>query len=185
MLEVPFLVLHAGSAKGYVATEDDPVGKKRGLETLAKMLNSLMRSEREVMILLENSAHGRKTLGSDFDDFVALKSMLDYPEKIGFCVDTAHAFSYGYSLDPLDDFIGMLDRSLGLENIKLIHFNDTIDEQGSKLDRHAFPGMGKIGKNTLQKLLHYEAFQSLPKVIEGSAGSKQIPLSLFQEIVHW
>jgi len=185
MLEVPSVVLHAGSAKGYVATDEDPIGKMRAIETLAKMLNSLTRRQRDVMILLENTAHGKKTIGSNLDDFVLLRNKLDFPEAIGFCFDTAHAFSYGYRLDPIDDFVAVLDRCMGLENIKLMHFNDTFDECGSMLDRHAFPGMGKIGKKTLQKYLHHPAFKSLPKVIEGPAGNKQIPLSLFQEIAHW
>ncbi len=184
-LEVNFLVLHAGSAKGYRPTANDPTGKQRALRTLARMLNNLMKYTGEVTILLENTAHGKKTIGSDLEDFVLLKSYLNFPEKIGFCLDTAHAFSYGYSLEPVDDFLAIVDRTMGLNALKLIHFNDTNDVQGARLDQHAFPGQGNIGKSTLQGILHHSTLASVPKIIEGSSTNQTISNALFNEICAW
>jgi deoxyribonuclease IV len=184
-LEIDFLVLHAGSAKGYHSTDDDPSGKQRALITLAKMLNNLMKYAANVTILLENSAHGKKTIGSDFEDFIFLKNYLNFPEKIGFCLDTAHAFSYGYELEPIDDFVRLVDRTMGFDALRLIHFNDTHDVCGSMIDRHAFPGQGNIGTKTLKMLLHHPLFASVPKIIEGSSTEEQMSLALFREISTW
>jgi deoxyribonuclease-4 len=184
-LEIEFLVLHAGSAKGYQETPEDPQGKLRGLITLAKMLNGLAKHQENVVFLLENGAHGKKTLGSDLEDFGLLKGYLDFPEKIGFCLDTAHAFSYGYKLAPLEDFISLVDSTMGLSSVKLMHFNDTRDECGEMLDKHAFPGQGTIGKKILKQILYHPAFEKIPKIIEGSAESAPISLALFHEIKDW
>jgi deoxyribonuclease-4 len=184
-LEIDFLVLHAGSAKGYRPTSDDPTGKQRALITLAKMLNNLMKYATNVTILLENSAQGKKTIGSDLEDFAVLKNYLNFPEKVGFCLDTAHAFSYGYEIDPADDFLRIVDRTMGLEAVRLIHFNDTHDTCGSMVDQHAFPGQGNIGKDVLKTLLHHPLLATVPKIIEGSSTDEQMPLALFREISHW
>jgi deoxyribonuclease-4 len=184
-LEINFLVLHAGSAKGYRPTSDDPSGKQRALITLAKMLNNLMKYTADVTILLENSAHGKKTIGNNLEDFIFLKNHLNFPEKIGFCLDTAHAFSYGYALEPLDDFVRIVDQTMGREALKLIHFNDTYDVCGSMIDRHAFPGQGNIGKKTLKTLLNHPLLASVPKIIEGSATDEAISLPFFRDILTW
>jgi deoxyribonuclease-4 len=184
-LQIEYLVLHAGSAKGHLPTQEDVLAKKSGLAVLAKMLNSILKKDCSVTILLENSAHGKRTLGNDLMDFVELKALLDKPEKIGFCLDTAHAFSYGYDVTPVDNFIKTVDKAMGTENIKLIHFNDSQDKQGCKQDRHALPGQGNIGKSTLSEILHHPKFKNIPKIIEAPAGSKQISLELLQEINAW
>jgi deoxyribonuclease IV len=184
-LDVNFLVLHAGSAKGYRPTSIDPTGKQRAIGTLAKMLNNLMKYVGPVTILLENTAHGKKTIGSDLEDFALLKSYLNFPEKVGFCLDTAHAFSYGYNLEPVDDFLAKVDQTMGLNHLKLIHFNDTNDMQGARLDQHAFPGQGNIGKPVLQHFLRHHLLTSVPKIIEGSSTNENISNSLFNDICTW
>jgi len=184
-LEVQYIVLHAGSAKGHRPEADDKNGKKKGIATLASMLNSILKKESDVQILLENSAHGQKSIGNDFQDFIMLKELLDEPEKIGFCVDTAHAYSYGYPLDPIEDFITMLDRCMGLANIKLIHFNDTQDVFGSMQDRHEFPGKGTIGRKTLEQLLNNDKLKSVPKIIEGPDVDHVSTQNALTDIISW
>ncbi|MFA5306564.1 MAG: deoxyribonuclease IV [Candidatus Babeliales bacterium] len=184
-LDVNFLVLHAGSAKGYRPTASDPTGKQRAISTLAKMLNNLMKYAGPVTILLENTAHGKKTIGSELEDFALLKSYLNFPEKVGFCLDTAHAFSYGYDIELVDDFLAKVDQTMGLNALKLIHFNDTHDAKGDRLDQHAFPGQGNIGKPTLQALLHHPLLAAVPKVIEGSSTNQNISNALFDDICAW
>lgn len=184
-LEVEYLVLHAGSAKGYKPTKDDPDGKQQGITTLAKMLNSILKKDSGVQILLENSAHGKKSIGNDLNDFSSLLQELDYPEKIGFCLDTAHAFSYGYDLAPINEFIQVLDKTLGLDKIKLIHFNDSQDAHGSMQDRHAFPGQGTIGKKILQPFIRHPQLITIPKIIEGPEWDKAKTMQALEEIYTW
>jgi deoxyribonuclease-4 len=170
MLEIPYLVLHAGSARGHQQTADDPLCKKGGIATLTTLLNAVLKQYPNVTILIENGAHGNFSIGSDLEDFVTIRTYLDYPERVGFCIDFAHAYSYGYNLGPTDAFVAMLDRCMGLEQIKLIHFNDTVDVHGSMQDRHAFPGQGNIGKELLQELLNHPQLSAIPKIIEGPDG---------------
>ena len=184
-LEIQYLVLHAGSAKGHVATEQDPLAKQPGIDTLAKMINSLTKRATGIKILIENSAHGKRTIGNDLDDLLILRQKLDFPDRIGFCIDTGHAFSYGYQLEPIDDFVALLDQKLGLSNIELIHFNDVQDKQGTMLDRHAFPGLGTMGKEMLQPFLHHKQLLHIPKIIEGPTCSKNTIISLLNDIRTW
>lgn len=174
-LNVQALVLHGGSAKGHLKTEDDPLCKKQGIQSLAKILNTVLKNETEVKILLENTAHGNQTIGSDLQDFVLLKEYLEFPEKIGFCLDLAHAHSFGYNLSNGDSFAQTLDKAIGLSNIHLLHLNDTNEKLGSKKDRHAIPGQGEIGKDNLIKLLNSPYFINIPKISE-------LPLMTMEEM---
>jgi deoxyribonuclease-4 len=170
MLEIPYLVLHAGSARGHQRTADDPLCKQGGIAALTTLLNHVLKRHPDVTILIENGAHGSFSIGSDLEDFITIRNYLDYPERIGFCIDFAHAYSYGYDLVPTDTFVAILNRCMGLEQIKLIHFNDTVDTHGSMQDRHAFPGQGNIGKTVLQELLNHPQLTTIPKIIEGPDG---------------
>lgn len=183
-LEIPYIVLHPGSATWHKPTDDDPYCRKGGIEQVAKMLNLLLKKERDVMILLENTAHGNRTIGSNISDLYEIKQRLDAPDRVGFCLDTAHAFSYGYDLlSP--SFIKLLEDQLSFPSIKVIHFNDSYEAYGSKHDRHALPGHGLIGKNTLQALLHHTAFKNTPKIIEvTNAAPKTIQQNLI-EVSDW
>jgi len=184
-LDIGYLVLHGGSAKGYPVWQDDPEGKKRGITTLASMLNSILKNEEGIQILLENGAHGKGTIGSNFEDYKVLLEYLDYPEKVRFCFDTAHAFSFGYELEPIDDFISMLQNNIKLEHIKLIHFNDTHDKQSSMQDRHAFPGQGKIGKQLLTNFLNHPKLKKIPKIVEGPDAEPSVTKEVLEEILSW
>lgn len=165
-LGVKSLVLHPGSAKGYPYQEDDPFANKRGIQALSKMLNRILKNETDVSILLENTAHGNYAIGSDLNDFIAIKNYMEFPEKVGFCIDLAHAYSFGYNLAYVDDFAHLLEKTIGLNTIKLIHLNDTEEQLGSKKDRHAFPGLGKIGKQTITQIINSIHFKNIPKICE-------------------
>lgn len=184
-LEIPYLVLHGGSAKGYPATPQDPLGKQQGIEALASMLNTVLKNDRGITILLENTAHGCRTLGNDLEDFVKIKQLLDFPEKIGFCLDTAHAFSYGYDLSNIEAFIDILEQTVGMDNIRLVHLNDSVFGLGSQQDKHAAPGKGLIGKNTLLPFIQHPLFSNLPKIIEPPIGDLDAMREIIADIATW
>lgn len=183
-LEVPHIVLHPGSTKGYPVDPQDPDARLRGLQALATTLNKVLKHETNVGILLENIVIGGHGLGGDLEDFLTVKQYLDQPEKVGFCFDTAHAYSYGYTLD-LEPIISLIDRTMGLNQLKLIHFNDSANELGSQLDRHAAPGLGKIGKQQLLPLLSDQRLSHIPKIIEVAAGDTAQLSTLISGITTW
>lgn len=184
-LEIPYLVLHAGVAKNHQTPIDDPVAKKAGIATVAKCLNSVLKNESDITILLENCAHGNKIIGNDFDDFLQVRKQLEFPDRVKFCLDCAHAYAYGYQLENTENFIKMLDITLGIENIKLIHFNDSAESQASQKDKHALPGQGFIGKKTLQKLILHPTLNDIPLIIEPPRTSSFLLQKCLFELRDW
>ena len=140
-LEFTHFVLHAGTAKG--ATD-----RMQGIDALAAALNDLFTREQDITVLLENTCHGNLAVGSDILDFKLLLEKVDKPERINFCIDTAHAHSFGYDITAVSEqekFINFLNTTIGIERIKLIHLNDTVEKLGSRIDRHSIVGQGTIG----------------------------------------
>lgn len=163
-LEFTHIVLHPGSASKCKS-------KSEGIEFLARALNRILKHEHdnEIKIVLENTAHGNLTVGSDIDEFYTLMTKLDKPEKISFCIDTAHAYSYGYNIadfDEQDKFISHVDHILGKEKIALIHLNDTYESLGLKIDKHNIPGEGNIGLDALKRFLNNPLLNNIPALIE-------------------
>lgn len=167
-LEFSHIILHPGAAKG--ATH-----YKEGVDILARALNILLKQEPQIKVVLENTAHGNLTVGSDLTDFYELRQKLDEPDRISFCIDTSHAYAYGYDItDPKsqDDFIKLLDDTMGINNIVLIHLNDTHQKLGSCIDKHEMIGNGVIGLDALKrfvtqpKLAHVPVLLELPELSE-------------------
>lgn len=176
-LEFTDLILHPGSAK-------ESASKEAGIDILARSLNILLKKEKNISIALENTTHAAMTIGSDLEDFAILLNKLDY--DISFCLDTAHAFAYGYDIvNELDAFITLVDNTMGLERVKLIHLNDTLDPIGSKCDRHAIPGTGQIGKDALKKFIEHPALLNVPVILELPVLSQHDEHQAFDTIKRW
>jgi deoxyribonuclease-4 len=161
-LEFTHCVVHAGTAKG-------AIDKNEGIDALAKALNDLFRRERDISVLLENTCHANLAIGSDIRDFNMLLQKIDKPERISFCIDTAHAYSYGYNIADIgehDAFIAFLDATIGIERIKLIHLNDTSEKLGSYIDRHGIVGQGRIGKQALKAFIMHPQLEHIPLIME-------------------
>lgn len=180
-LEFTHLVLHAGSARG-------ALDKNEGIDALALALNDLFRQERDIIILLENTCHSNLAIGSDIFDFQQLLEKLDWPERIGFCIDTAHAYSYGYDIahgQGQANFIDVLEKAIGIERIKLIHLNDTMEKLGSFIDRHGVIGQGTIGEDALKRFAKHSLLQDIPLLIESPELSLQQELLVLEKVREW
>lgn len=161
-LEFTHMVVHPGSAKG----ADD---RLQGIDALARTLNVAVRKKYGIKMILENTAHGNMAVGSDITDFKLLLEKLDNPDDIVFCIDTAHAYSYGYDIVDAagrDAFIRLLDETVGLSRIHMIHLNDTYEALGSKLDRHQIIGQGRLGDDALKAFIHDDRLRTLPIIME-------------------
>jgi deoxyribonuclease-4 len=156
------LVVHPGSWTSQPS-------KAEGLQAIARVLNAVLEREDSMPIILENLAFGQKTIGSDFDDFKQLRAKFDKPEKIKFCVDTAHAFAYGYDIKTESEqreFIDMLSNAVGLDSIHLLHVNDTQEQLGSKKDKHDILGEGSIGVAPLKLFINQPEMRDIPCILE-------------------
>ena len=124
-------------------------------------------------IALENSAGGGFGLGVDLDELSAIAAALRVAgvpdERIGFCLDTAHAWGAGLDMsdpDAIDRLIDDFDRRIGLERLRLIHLNDSRSERGSRTDRHEHLGAGRIGEIGLAHLLRQPRLAGATYILE-------------------
>lgn len=180
-LEFTHFVLHAGTAKG-------AADKMQGIDALAKALNILFSCEHTINILLENSCHGNLAIGSDIQDFRLLLEKIDKPERLHFCIDTAHAYSFGYDIANIHEqekFILLLEETIGIERIKLIHLNDTLEQLGSRIDRHAVIGKGAIGKDALHYFAMHAKLKHIPLLLELPDLSVEDELLVLNEVRGW
>ncbi|HEX4069326.1 MAG TPA: deoxyribonuclease IV [Candidatus Babeliales bacterium] len=180
-LEFTHFVLHAGTANG-------AVHRSAGIDALARALNNLCKQERDITILLENTCHANLAVGSDITDFQQLFEKIDRPERIGFCIDTAHAYSFGYDVATIAGqgvFIDLLEKTIGIERIKLIHLNDTTEKLGSCIDRHAILGQGNIGEDALKHFAQLPQLQHIPLLLELPELSVEEELVILNKVRGW
>jgi len=121
-----------------------------------------------VVLLLENTAGTRNSTGSSFEDIEYIASRIKDRERIGVCLDTAHAFAAGYDLvsrGAVEHTLRRFDDTIGLKELKLVHLNDSKKGLGSRLDRHEHIGMGKIGERGFRNILKSPLVR-LPLILE-------------------
>ena len=161
-LGAEYIVIHPGSYKGR-----DVAGLKR----IVKALNIVLDNTRGlgVDILLENTAGDGSMLGYTLSQHKFILQKLRFNKRIGLCLDTAHAWCAGYEINTkqgLSLFIDEIERGVGLERIKVIHLNDTLDDLGSRKDRHFHIGRGKIGRKGFNLIVNHKVFRKLPFILE-------------------
>lgn len=158
----PYVVLHTGSHGGDGAGE--------GIRKVVRVLEEEISKgwAPGVILLLENTAGGGHYLGGDIKELgVILRYFQDAP--IGFCLDTAHAWAAGYDLSGekgVEELLTEIDREIGLKRLHLIHANDTEVARGSRRDRHAHIGEGRIGLNGFRSLLKHDWPADFPVILE-------------------
>lgn len=162
LLGVDYLVVHPGSARG--ACEAD------GIRLCAESLQVATKGLKlgKVRILLENTAGQGDCIGHRFEH---LRQIMDACPKIalGVCFDTAHAFTAGYDIreeDGLEALIGKFKRTVGLRNVRAIHFNDSKAPYNSRVDRHWHIGEGHIGLDALRRVARHPKLEHAAFILE-------------------
>lgn len=176
-----FFILHPGSATGRLT-------HKQGIKQLANIMNQLTEHAQPLTFALENTAHGKNAIGSDLEDFKKLKTLLHHPERIAFCIDTAHAHAYGYdvsSSESQEAFISELERTIGIDTIALIHLNDSHYDAGSHIDKHASLGKGTIGRDALREFAMHPKLSSIPLILELPLLSYQQEAAILETVKQW
>jgi len=161
-LGLQYVVTHLGSHLG--------AGREAGLgQILAACNKALSAVDNDVLLLLENTAGQKHSMGDTFEDIQEIIGGIEQNSRIGVCFDTSHGFASGYELrtsEGLESTVSAFDRVIGLSRLKMVHLNDSKGDLGSHIDRHEHIGMGKIGVNGFRAILHHEAFRSLPLILE-------------------
>jgi deoxyribonuclease-4 len=153
-------VVHCGKHVG----EGEEVGTKKMIETLNLILENY---DGPTKLLLENTAGQGTEIGLEIKTLVEIRNGTDYPEKIGFCFDTCHAFAAGqWNESNFKSFVDEMEETGYLEALTCIHFNDSKAPFGSRKDRHEKIGKGEIGAEALTLFLQEERFSHLPIILE-------------------
>jgi deoxyribonuclease-4 len=161
-LGIPYLITHLGHHLG------DGIAGGRA-RVISAINTSLGESNTTVMLLLENTAGEKNSVGSSFEHIRGILDGIENHRRTGVCFDTCHAFAAGYELRTetgIADTLAQFDDQIGIGNLKIIHLNDTKGDRGSGLDRHEHIGMGFIGEDGFRNLLHHEVFSALPLICE-------------------
>lgn len=175
------MIVHPGSAKGWGT-------KEAGIDQLARALNGLLAQEQDITFVLENIAQAGMTIGGDLYDFRQLLEKIDYPEKLAFCIDTAHAHSYGYDLVTLagqDSFVRIVAQTIGWEHVALVHLNDTQQECASHKDQHCALGQGVVGSLALRTLVSRAELRQKPFILELPEMSEEQELAALSLVRDW
>jgi len=164
------LVVHPGAHMGQ--------GEEAGLARVARGLDEVHRRTqgRDVFIDLETTAGQGTSLGYRFEHLRDILHRVAQPEQLGFCADTCHIFAAGYPLATraeYDDTIDRLDRSVGLERLRVWHLNDSCRDFGSRVDRHAAIGAGRMGLKPFRHLVNDPQFRDLPLILETPKGIEE------------
>lgn len=134
---------------------------------IAELLNRLITPELHTTILLETMSGKGSEVGRDFQELRAILDRIEHPEKVGVCLDTCHVWDAGYDIgNDLDGVLTEFDRIIGLQNLKAIHLNDSLNACGSHKDRHALIGQGEIGFDALLRAVTHPALRGLPFTLE-------------------
>jgi deoxyribonuclease-4 len=141
-----------------------------GLENLVSAINfALGKNDNEVMLLLENTAGTKNSMGSTFEEIRRILDRIEEKERVGVCFDTAHAFAAGYDIrtpEGVDRTLKRFDSVLGSDRLKVIHLNDSKVELGAGRDRHEHIGLGYIGEEGFRALFKHETVRTLPFILE-------------------
>lgn len=153
------ITLHPGAHVG--------AGLEVGMKQLIHGLNEVVNPDVDVQIALETMAGKGTEIGRTFEELAQIIDGVTHNDKLSITFDTCHVFDAGYNIK--DDFDGVLnefDKIIGLDFLKVIHLNDSRNEQGSHKDRHANIGQGNIGFDALNYIAHHPQLKGLPIIME-------------------
>ncbi len=142
-------------------------GPATGAALIAQALNAVLRPEQTTTVLLETMAGKGSEVGGRFEELRRILDQVELPDKLGICLDTCHVSDAGYDLiHDLDGVLTEFDRLIGLERLKAVHLNDSMNPPGSHKDRHARIGEGSIGLDALSRIVRHPILRALPFCLE-------------------
>ena len=158
-LPAGYYVFHPGSHVGQ--------GTEIGIELIAAMLNAVISVSQKTTVLLETMSGKGSEIGRNFEELRSIIELVEVKEKIGVCLDTCHVFDAGYDIvNDLDGVLKEFDEIIGLDLLKAVHCNDSLNILGSHKDRHAGIGKGKIGLDAMKRIINHSVFRDLPFYLE-------------------
>lgn len=142
-------------------------GSDAGIAMIADLLNEVLQPEQPTTVLLETMAGKGSEVGCKFEELAAILERVTLKDKMGVCLDTCHVWDAGYDIvNDLDGVLDQFDHVIGLEYLKAIHMNDSMNPLGSHKDRHEKIGKGQIGLEAMRRIINHPKLQGLPVILE-------------------
>lgn len=142
-------------------------GAEEGVRKIAEILNQVLQPGQHTTVLLETMAGKGSEVGRSFEELRAILDRVEQSDRMGVCLDTCHVWDAGYNIaEDLDGVLEEFDRVVGLERLKAVHLNDSMNPLGAHKDRHAKIGEGCIGTVVLSAVTNHPLLRDLPFCLE-------------------
>ncbi|MEG0504229.1 MAG: deoxyribonuclease IV, partial [Raoultibacter sp.] len=142
-------------------------GVEVGIEKVSGLLNQVLNESQTTTVLLETMAGKGTELGGTFEELAAIIKRINFTDRVGVCLDTCHVWDGGYDIVAnLDGVLEQFDTIIGLNRLKAIHLNDSLNPCGAHKDRHAGIGDGQIGFDGLAAVMNHPTLRELPFFLE-------------------
>ena len=157
------LIFHLGSGK-------EEISKEEAIYLLVHGMREILHTvPGETKLVMENSAGGGHRIGNTPDDMKSILEKIDSP-RIKICFDTAHAYEAGlieaYTPPLIKKLFDEWDKLVGMEEIAVIHVNDSKTPFNSHNDRHENIGEGHIALDGFKSLAKEKRLKNKPWVLE-------------------
>lgn len=142
-------------------------GAETGIQEIAEALNEILWPEQQTTVLLETMAGKGSEVGRSFSELREILDRVELQDKMGVCLDTCHVSDGGYDIiHNLDGVLEEFDRIIGMDRLKALHINDSMNPPGSHKDRHARIGEGEIGLEAIVRVIRHPQLKGLPMELE-------------------
>lgn len=142
-------------------------GEDVGIRLIVTQLNTTLTPQQTTTVLLETMAGKGSEIGGSFQELRRILDGVVLQEKVGVCLDTCHVHDAGYDIvNDLDGVLAEFEAIIGLERLRAIHVNDSMNPRGSRKDRHARIGHGHIGLEAISRIINHPRLRHLPFLLE-------------------
>ena len=154
-----FYNFHPGSHVGQ--------GVEKGIELIAETLNQVLFPGMKTTVLLETMAGKGSEIGGSFEQLKQIMDRVELSEYVGVCFDTCHVHDAGYDIvGDLDGVLKEFEQVIGLDRLKALHINDSMNPRGARKDRHQKLGLGEIGLDAIVRVVSHPMLQGRPMSLE-------------------
>lgn len=142
-------------------------GVEKGIELICDLLNRILSPEQSTLVLLETMAGKGSEIGRSFEELRTIIDNVELSQQLGVCLDTCHIWDGGYDIvSDLDGVISEFDNVIGLDRLKAIHLNGSLNVLAAHKDRHAKLGEGQLPLDALARVINHPKLRHLPFLLE-------------------
>lgn len=141
-------------------------GEDAAIPMIAEAVNQALKPEYHTTVLLETMAGKGSEVGRTFEEIRRIIDLVELSDHIGVCLDTCHIWDGGYDIGDMDKVLQEFDDVIGLDRLKAVHMNDSMNPLGAHKDRHQKIGEGHIGAEVLKAVVTHPLLQDKPFILE-------------------